>query len=317
MNKISKIVFAAVLALTFLLALVSCGLIDTPEIKNVNVTYVYNNGEANKTEEVYTFAFDKPEDPTKSGYKFIGWCTDPELENFYNFEMSPSSDVVLYARWEIDYEQLMKDFSTEATTSGVKVKLEANSLFASNVSQGSGVIYKYQQGLYYVLTNYHVIESQNVLYGSYYIYDAYGNEYRAMRVAQDPAYDLAVLCFEARSGVSLSVADIDERIPSNTETLLCLGAPGGRFNTVTLGKASRYEKANIENNSSLSNIDFNVIWLDCYAEHGSSGGAVFDTDFDIVGITFAVASDQFGNFKYSIAVPAEKIVEFLAKYSIS
>ena len=63
-------------------------------------------------------------------------------------------------------------------------------------------------------------------------------------------------------------------------------------------------------------IGFDVLWLDCYAEHGSSGGAVMDTDFDIVGITYAVASDKFGNFKYSLAIPSEKIIEFLNKYGV-
>lgn len=316
MKKLYKITITVALLFTLMLALAACDAVDTPEIKSINVTYVYNNGEENKTEEIYKFAFERPEDPKKSGYKFVGWCTDQGLENFYNFEISPSSDITLYAKWETDYAHLLKDIGTDAMLSNVKIEVEANSLFTSTLSQGSGVIYKYQDGVYYVLTNYHVVEPKNGSYGFYYVYDAYGNKYRAVRAAGDPTYDLAVLCFEAKSGVDLTVSDIDERIPSNTEDLICLGSPSGRFNSVTLGKAVRYEKANVESNSSISNVEFDVLWLDCYAEHGSSGGAIFDADFDIVGITYAVASDQFGSFKYSIAVPSAKIIEFLTQYGV-
>ena len=53
-----------------------------------------------------------------------------------------------------------------------------------------------------------------------------------------------------------------------------------------------------------------MLWLDTYAEHGSSGGMVLDTDLEIIGIVYAVATAD-GKFKYSLAVPTEKINEFL------
>lgn len=293
------------------LSFVSCRTVDTSEIKSVSVTYVYNNGEENKTEEIYRFAFTKPDAPKKDGYSFVGWCTDSGLENFYNFEQAPESDMVLYAKWEIDYESLLRNVSKEASLFNVKIKAESSSIFSSSFSQGSGFIYKYQSGYYYVLTNYHVVESSNGAFGAYYVYDVYGNEYRALKLAGDPAYDLAVLRFAAKPETELAVAKIDDRIPSNTEKLICISSPNGRFNSITLGEAARYEKAAVESESSASNISFDVLWLDCYAEHGSSGGAILDTDFDVVAITYAVASDKFGNFKYSLAVPAAKIIEFL------
>ena len=311
MSRKIKILFALMLTVLAIAVCISCDTIKVPENVSVSVTYVYNNGDDNKTEQVLSFSFAKPDDPKRDGYEFVGWCTDRKLENFYNFEQPPQSDITLYAKWDLDYERLVRDIGTDASLAGVKIKVETGTLFSSSTSQGSGVIYKYQNGIYYVLTNYHVVEDAADSYGIYYVYDAYGNEYRAFYAAGDPAYDLAVLYFESKRSTELAVADIDERIPSNTEQLICISSPGGRYNSITLGKALRYEKANVGSDSGTSMIDFEVLWLDCYAEHGSSGGAIMDTDFDIVGITYAVATDKFGNFKYSLVIPAERIGEFL------
>lgn len=313
---IKKILFTAVLLVTLIITVVSCNAVEVPELKSVEVTYVYNNGDENQTEQIYRFSLSRPEDPERDGYKFVGWCTDAELQNFYNFEIAPSSDITLYAKWELDYGRLIRDIGTDAMLFNVKIHAKTKVLFTSNVSQGSGVIYKYQDGYYYVLTNYHVIAENTDAPRMYYVYDAYGNEYSAVKIAADPDYDLAVLRFEGKSAVKLAMAEIDERIPSNKEDLICLGTPGGRFNSITLGKAVRYEPAAIEDESSLSNVSFEVLWLDCYAEHGSSGGAILDAELNVVGIAFAVASDKFGNFKYSLAVPSAKVVEFLNKYGV-
>lgn len=37
--------------------------------------------------------------PTKTGYKFAGWYSDPELTNIYDFSSIVTSDMTLYARW--------------------------------------------------------------------------------------------------------------------------------------------------------------------------------------------------------------------------
>ena len=42
----------------------------------------------------------KPTNPTKSGYKFVGWYEDAELTNEYNFDNAVTSDFTLYAKWQ-------------------------------------------------------------------------------------------------------------------------------------------------------------------------------------------------------------------------
>ena len=42
-----------------------------------------------------------PADPTRFGYTFKGWFTEPSLINQYTFSTMPNSGIVLYAKWEI------------------------------------------------------------------------------------------------------------------------------------------------------------------------------------------------------------------------
>ena len=43
-----------------------------------------------------------PLTPTKTGYTFAGWCTDPELTAAYTSAPMPAEDLTLYAKWEIN-----------------------------------------------------------------------------------------------------------------------------------------------------------------------------------------------------------------------
>lgn len=41
----------------------------------------------------------KPTDPTYTGYTFVGWYTDSELINAYNFNLAVNANINLYAKW--------------------------------------------------------------------------------------------------------------------------------------------------------------------------------------------------------------------------
>lgn len=44
----------------------------------------------------------KPSNPTRSGYRFIGWYTSNSFTNFYNFNNAVYRNITLYAKWEKD-----------------------------------------------------------------------------------------------------------------------------------------------------------------------------------------------------------------------
>ncbi len=43
---------------------------------------------------------EKPADPTKSGYEFVGWFTDSECTKEFDFSTKVDKDMTLYAKWE-------------------------------------------------------------------------------------------------------------------------------------------------------------------------------------------------------------------------
>ena len=47
----------------------------------------------------YGTAINKPDDPTKEGYKFVGWCTDETLTTEVTWPINLHKDQILYAKW--------------------------------------------------------------------------------------------------------------------------------------------------------------------------------------------------------------------------
>lgn len=182
-------------------------------------------------------------------------------------------------------------------------------------SLGSGVIYyKESKGIsnyYYVLTNNHVIHNLS----SFEVYDAYGNLYVASLLANDSAYDLAVLFFKSEK--DYYVPKIKNQNPRLYEKVICLGSPNGLINSVTLGEVEKYTKVDVDGgeltlDNGGSQVEFDVIEHSAPIDQGSSGGVVLDYDFNIVGINFAATREkETEKFLSSYAVPSLKIIEFL------
>ena len=156
---ISNITFVAI-SIFLIIAFSGCAK------KTYTVTYDYNNGKELDTVSYEEGSVLNAETPKKSGYVFVGWCTDAELSNFYDFNAHVNSDLTLYAKWTLDYEKIISSASREAASFCVKI-ICANGKSAGNgnvISQGSGVVYDKKDGYYYVLTNNHVIsEAESTL----------------------------------------------------------------------------------------------------------------------------------------------------------
>lgn len=207
-----------------------------------------------------------------------------------------------------EYE-LYNEASTTAVKSCVKIVVESRNAFSESVSIGSGVIYELKGDNYYVLTNNHVIEGSII--SSYYIYDCYGNCYKAKVVKYSYTADLAVLSFTAKKGVELQVASFAEKECQVGDLVIAIGSPAGIFNTVTVGKVTEFKKVDVENETE-DYVDFPVICHTALISGGSSGGVLLNKNFEIVGINFAGGiDDDSEEFVEGYAIPLDNIYSFL------
>ena len=77
-----------------------------------------------RTVEVpYGKSYAKPENPTLDGYTFINWYTSSSLESTYDFNLTVTDDLYLYAKWEkkptVSFYDLLSDTPDEPFTTRV------------------------------------------------------------------------------------------------------------------------------------------------------------------------------------------------------
>ncbi|MDE7214134.1 MAG: trypsin-like peptidase domain-containing protein, partial [Anaeroplasmataceae bacterium] len=145
---------------------------------------------------------------------------------------------------------------------------------ASKGSVGSGVVYKKDKnGLYYVVTNHHVIEGMSKVR----IYRGGSRYIKAEVVGSDAKNDIAVLTFslDIFGGDEPYVIDIfnyDDEIITVGQTVLAIGCPLGleNYNTLTTGVVSRITKSQIQTNAEIN--------------PGNSGGGLFNAAGRLIGI---------------------------------
>jgi uncharacterized repeat protein (TIGR02543 family) len=65
------------------------------------VTFDSNSGSAVPDVGAYNAPIAKPADLTRTGFTFIGWHTNAELTQVFNFSTSITSDITLYAKWNV------------------------------------------------------------------------------------------------------------------------------------------------------------------------------------------------------------------------
>ena len=302
-----KRIISLMLMLSLLISMASC------MKESVSITYIYRNGQDMHTEVCLKETFARPSDPKRENYVFLGWSTDPEGLNFFDFSEIPNESIALYAVWLPDYEKLSERVNTEAMKYNVKITSEhyTSPISAASTNQGSGAIFYETETHYYILTNHHVAAKEGAyIYSEYLVWDCYGNKYSAELLASDITYDLAVMRIKKHSSAALSSVKLELGIPDRYETVVSLGSPKGQLNSVTIGEVSNY-KAMEKSGDDVSEVEFELIWHTAYANHGSSGGALINMSLDLVGINFAVATNEKGEYLYCVSVPSAKISEFL------
>ncbi len=173
------------------------------------------------------------------------------------------------------------------------------------IGTGSGVIVS-PDGL--IITNYHVIENATEIE----VTSNKNKTYIAEIIGSDPSTDLAVL--KIKSDESLPFIPFgDSEVARIGEWVLAVGNPFNLNSTVTAGIISA--KSRDLNDRDSKNQSF--IQTDAAVNMGNSGGALVNTEGELIGINTAISSITGGFVGYSFAVPSNivrKVFEDLIEY---
>ncbi|MEN8120568.1 MAG: Do family serine endopeptidase [Bacteroidota bacterium] len=178
-----------------------------------------------------------------------------------------------------------------------------------SVGSGSGVIISTDG---YIVTNNHVVEQSNNI--EVVLNDK--RSFKAKVIGIDPATDLALLKIDAEKLVRIPFGNSD--ILKVGEWVLAVGNPFNLTSTVTAGIISaKARNINLSRRSTYSIESF--IQTDAAVNPGNSGGALVNTNGELVGINTAIATKTGSYTGYSFAIPVsivQKIVADLKEYGI-
>lgn len=173
-------------------------------------------------------------------------------------------------------------------------------------SSGSGVIVS---GDGFIVTNNHVIEDGN----KYEVTLNDRREYEAKLIATDPSTDLALLKIDADALPHLVFGNSDSL--SVGEWVMAVGNPFNLESTVTAGIVSAKGRSIdiLEGEYTIESF----IQTDAAVNPGNSGGALVNTNGELVGINTAIITRSGKYEGYSFAIPAtlvQKVIKDLRDY---
>jgi serine protease Do len=179
------------------------------------------------------------------------------------------------------------------------------------VGSGSGVIVSADG---YIVTNNHVVDHADELLIT--LNDK--NDYKAKVIGADASSDLAIVKIEGKNFPYLNFANSDDvRVG---QWILAIGYPLNLETTVTSGIVSaKARNIGINNRNSNAPIE-SFIQTDAAVNPGNSGGALVNTNGDLIGINSAIASPTGSFAGYSYAIPSNlvrRVAADIIKYGSS
>lgn len=182
---------------------------------------------------------------------------------------------------------------------------QRNQLYAT----GTGFVYKKEGNKYYLLTNYHVIESGN----SVGVVFTNGKEEKVKIEGGDKYADIAVLSYETKD--EIAVAEIGKSVDMRVgDTVFAIGAPldSDVYSwSVTRGVLSGKDRQVTVSttNSYSSDWIMQVLQTDTAINSGNSGGPLCNSNGQVIGITNMKLA-QTGIEGMGFAIPIEEAANY-------
>ena len=154
----------------------------------------------------------------------------------------------------------------------------------------------------YIVTNYHVVEGATAIKVN--TYD--NSTYEAKLVGYDDSNDIAVLKVDA-SGLSPVVLGDSDKMNVG-DNVVAIGNPLGELTfTLTVGMVSALNRQ-----ITIDDMSMNLIQTDCAINSGNSGGALFNSYGEVIGMTNAKYSSSGNSSSASIdniafAIPSNTV----------
>ncbi|MCM3387589.1 S1C family serine protease [Ureibacillus chungkukjangi] len=172
----------------------------------------------------------------------------------------------------------------------------------AEAGSGSGVIYKVENDLAYIITNYHVIEGAKQLEVT--LTD--GSKEEAKLVGSDIWTDLAVISISSEKVETVAKFG-DSDVLKQGESVIAIGNPLGLdfYGSVTTGVISGTDRAVPVDLNADGNEDWEVevLQTDAAINPGNSGGALINIAGELVGInSMKIAQDTVEGLGFSIPI---------------
>lgn len=171
------------------------------------------------------------------------------------------------------------------------------------VGSGSGVIYKKDGKIAYVVTNAHVVDGAEKIE----VVMANGDRYEGEVVGSDAINDLAVLKMSAEAVTEIAELGDSDAVQVG-EPVIAIGNPLGLdfYGSVTSGIISGKERALVTDNGAG---EIAVLQTDAAINPGNSGGALLNIKGQVIGINSAKISSEYAEgIAFAIPINTAKAV---------
>lgn len=189
-------------------------------------------------------------------------------------------------------------------TVGITTEVTYQNMFgqtSSSAVSGSGFVVTTDG---YIMTNYHVIEYAYEYGYTISVMFKDGSTYEASIVGVEPDNDVAVLKIDATGLSPVAIADSDNILVG--DTVYAVGNPLGELDfTMTTGSVSALDRSITTDEDQPA---INMFQFDAAVNSGNSGGPVYNTSGEVIGIVTAKASDS-GVEGIGFAIPINDAVD--------